>query len=240
MKVAVTGSSGLIGTALVASLRADGHEVIRLVRRTPRAADEVRWDPRAAYAGLLASGPPGSTALAGLSGCVQKGQGVLPETAAAVPSSLRMTRPDGYNAKAEDWKGTIWACSRWKPAGSMHYQLQWQSEKPFQEGVAVAWIDSRGDGNADRALSFRATMKTRGKVELSEVGLAFMSGVALDETDDPLNPSDQMFAHDDMAGFAVKAPLIAAPGTRWAYSSATTQILARIVREGVGGPGAKP
>ena len=33
MKVAVTGSSGLIGTALVASLRADGHEVIRLVRR---------------------------------------------------------------------------------------------------------------------------------------------------------------------------------------------------------------
>ena len=38
MKVAVTGSSGLIGTALVASLRADGHEVIRLVQRPPRAA----------------------------------------------------------------------------------------------------------------------------------------------------------------------------------------------------------
>ena len=66
MKVAVTGSSGLVGTALVASLRADGHEVIRLVRRTPRAADEVRWDPRAADAGLLA----GSSALDGLGGCV--------------------------------------------------------------------------------------------------------------------------------------------------------------------------
>ena len=39
-----------------------------------------------------------------------------------------------------------------------------------------------------------------------------------------------------MAAFAVKAPLIAEPGTRWAYSSATTQILARIIREGVGGP----
>ena len=51
MKVAVTGSSGLIGTALVASLRADGHEVIRLVRRPARSADEVRWDPRAADAG---------------------------------------------------------------------------------------------------------------------------------------------------------------------------------------------
>ena len=51
MKVAVTGSSGLIGTALTASLRADGHEVVRLVRRPPRAPDEVRWDPRAADAG---------------------------------------------------------------------------------------------------------------------------------------------------------------------------------------------
>jgi uncharacterized protein (TIGR01777 family) len=45
MKVAVTGSSGLIGQALVPALRSDGHEVLRLVRRTPRTADEHRWDP---------------------------------------------------------------------------------------------------------------------------------------------------------------------------------------------------
>jgi len=45
MKVAVTGSSGLIGTALVRALLADGHEVLRLVRRTPRTADEHRWEP---------------------------------------------------------------------------------------------------------------------------------------------------------------------------------------------------
>jgi uncharacterized protein len=51
MKVAVTGSSGLIGTALTASLRADGHQVVRLVRRPPRGDGEVRWDPRAADAG---------------------------------------------------------------------------------------------------------------------------------------------------------------------------------------------
>ena len=51
MKVAITGSSGLIGTALTASLQADGHQVVRLVRRPPRAADEIRWDPRAADAG---------------------------------------------------------------------------------------------------------------------------------------------------------------------------------------------
>ncbi|MFI6283520.1 TIGR01777 family oxidoreductase [Streptomyces sp. NPDC051018] len=56
MRIAVTGSSGLIGTALVHSLRADGHEVVRLVRRPARAGDEVEWDPRRQYvdtAGLV-------------------------------------------------------------------------------------------------------------------------------------------------------------------------------------------
>ena len=43
----VTGASGLIGPPLVASLRADGHEVVRLVRRAPQAPDEARWDPTA-------------------------------------------------------------------------------------------------------------------------------------------------------------------------------------------------
>jgi uncharacterized protein (TIGR01777 family) len=52
MKVAVTGSSGLIGSALIAGLLADGHEVVRMVRRPPRAAGEVRWDPHAADGGL--------------------------------------------------------------------------------------------------------------------------------------------------------------------------------------------
>jgi uncharacterized protein (TIGR01777 family) len=41
----MTGASGLIGSALVRSLTADAHEVVRLVRREPRAADERRWDP---------------------------------------------------------------------------------------------------------------------------------------------------------------------------------------------------
>lgn len=46
MKIAVTGSSGLIGSRLVPALRDDGHEVLRLVRRTPRTADEHRWAPQ--------------------------------------------------------------------------------------------------------------------------------------------------------------------------------------------------
>jgi len=55
-RIAVTGSSGLIGAALVRSLRADGHEVARLVRRPARSGDEVEWDPKRGYvdvAGLV-------------------------------------------------------------------------------------------------------------------------------------------------------------------------------------------
>ena len=47
MKIVISGSSGLIGSALVPALRAEGHEVLRLVRRTPKSADEAGWDPGA-------------------------------------------------------------------------------------------------------------------------------------------------------------------------------------------------
>lgn len=45
MRIAVAGSSGLIGTALVAALRAERHTVLRLVRRRANAPDERSWDP---------------------------------------------------------------------------------------------------------------------------------------------------------------------------------------------------
>lgn len=49
MRIAVTGSTGLIGSELVRSLLDDGHQVVRLVRRppAPRAdgSTEVRWNP---------------------------------------------------------------------------------------------------------------------------------------------------------------------------------------------------
>lgn len=44
-RVAVTGATGLIGTALVAQLKSDGYQVQKLVRRPVRTADEVFWDP---------------------------------------------------------------------------------------------------------------------------------------------------------------------------------------------------
>jgi len=51
MKIVITGSSGLIGSALVRVLRSEGdgqaHQVLRLVRRDATADDEVSWDPAA-------------------------------------------------------------------------------------------------------------------------------------------------------------------------------------------------
>lgn len=45
MRVVISGASGLIGTALSESLRADDHEVIALVRRPSRGPFESEWDP---------------------------------------------------------------------------------------------------------------------------------------------------------------------------------------------------
>ena len=68
LRIAVTGSSGLVGTALVAGLRASGHRVVRLVRRTPAGADEIAWDPLAPTGGLAPSALDGLDAAINLAG----------------------------------------------------------------------------------------------------------------------------------------------------------------------------
>ena len=65
-RIAVTGASGLIGSALVRSLTADGHEVVRLVRHGARGADEVCWDPEGQY--VDAAGLDGCDAVVNLAG----------------------------------------------------------------------------------------------------------------------------------------------------------------------------
>ena len=48
MRVAVSGSTGLVGSEVVTVLSAEGHEVVRLVRRAPAHGEKtVRWDPEA-------------------------------------------------------------------------------------------------------------------------------------------------------------------------------------------------
>lgn len=67
MDVLVSGSSGLIGSALRRALREEGHHPIRLVRAdSPKAGDTVRWDP--AEARIEANGIEGIHVVVHLAG----------------------------------------------------------------------------------------------------------------------------------------------------------------------------
>jgi uncharacterized protein (TIGR01777 family) len=49
MRVLVSGASGLVGTEVIRQLREQGHEALRLVRRTASAPDEVEWNPSTGF-----------------------------------------------------------------------------------------------------------------------------------------------------------------------------------------------
>ncbi len=66
MRIVVSGATGLIGSSLVPALGGAGHDVVRLVRREARGADEVSWDPDAGK--LETTALAGTDAVVNLSG----------------------------------------------------------------------------------------------------------------------------------------------------------------------------
>jgi uncharacterized protein (TIGR01777 family) len=65
MKIVISGASGLIGTQLVAKLSSSGHDVVRLVRRSPKSG-EIQWNPKSGT--LDAAALEGTDAVIHLSG----------------------------------------------------------------------------------------------------------------------------------------------------------------------------
>jgi len=53
-RIAITGASGLIGSALVGHLKSEGHTVQKLVRRPVVGPDEIQWDPKTGYVDIEA------------------------------------------------------------------------------------------------------------------------------------------------------------------------------------------
>jgi uncharacterized protein (TIGR01777 family) len=51
-RIAISGASGLIGTALSGHLREQGHTVLRFVRRPANSQDEIQWDPKSGFVDL--------------------------------------------------------------------------------------------------------------------------------------------------------------------------------------------
>jgi hypothetical protein len=72
--VAVTGSTGLIGTAVVAGLRAGGDDVVRLVRGPAAGEDTIAWDPRAPGGGLAPAALDGVDGVVHLAGAPVAGR----------------------------------------------------------------------------------------------------------------------------------------------------------------------
>jgi uncharacterized protein (TIGR01777 family) len=95
MNVLVTGSTGLVGSALIAFLRAQGHRVTRLVRPASRlqpTPDEpvVRWDPEAGM--IEASGLEGHDAVVHLAGETLQGRWTAAKKARIRESRVRGTQ----------------------------------------------------------------------------------------------------------------------------------------------------
>jgi uncharacterized protein len=102
VRVAITGSSGLIGGALTRDLAGDGTEVVRLVRRGPAGTGEIRWDPAAPDAGLSPGSLAGIDAVVHLSGApIASGRWT-----AARKQELRASRIDSTAALARVLAGT--------------------------------------------------------------------------------------------------------------------------------------
>lgn len=121
----VAGASGLIGGALVRSLTDDGHEVVRLVRRAPRGADEVRWDPEA-----------GRVDAAGLVGC-----DAVVNLAGAGVGDHRWT--DAYKARIRD--------SRVRGTTALAEAVAGLDVKPrvFLNGSAIGYYGETGERAVD-------------------------------------------------------------------------------------------
>src|SRR5689334_7090635 len=103
LTIAVTGSSGLIGTALTALLTTGGHQVIRLVRRLPRHAGERYWRPEDPDSELL----DGVDAVIHLAGASIGGR-FTPERKAAIRDSrIPPTRRLAELAAKKAGQGTL-------------------------------------------------------------------------------------------------------------------------------------
>jgi uncharacterized protein (TIGR01777 family) len=92
VKVLVSGSHGLIGTALIPALAARGHEVVRLVRTGGTAAPgSVRWDPDAPGGGQI-----DTAALEGIDAAIHlAGESVAGRWTAAKKARIRESRVRG-------------------------------------------------------------------------------------------------------------------------------------------------
>lgn len=105
----------------------------------------------------------------GIGACVRNVIGILPGTSPPVPPSLALLKTGTYQSNGADWKSPVFACTAYRETNPQSFQIQWQLSKVPTEGTGVAWIDENKDGKPDRAFGFRATLKKKKEVTLSDI-----------------------------------------------------------------------
>lgn len=159
--IAITGATGLIGTALVQRLRSRGHAVRRLVRSTRgQQAGDVVWDP--------ARGPLDPAALADVSAVVHlAGEPVAQRWTAARKVAIRESRVQGTTALAAAISGmagpppVLLSGSAVGYYGDRHEELLDEGSRPgddFLSGVTQDW--ERATHSASRAGARVVLMRT--------------------------------------------------------------------------------
>jgi len=143
MRILVTGSTGLIGTALVPLLSGRGHEVIRLVRPgSASSTDVVHWDPR--------SGTIDAAAIEGLDGVVHlAGENIAAgRWRATQKDQIRESRVGGTNLLSESLARLARPPQVWISASAIGYygdrgdEILREESPPgfgFLPKVCVAW-----------------------------------------------------------------------------------------------------
>jgi uncharacterized protein len=131
LTVAITGSSGLVGSALAALLASGGHQVIRLVRRAPAHDGERRWDPDDPDPGLLR----GTSALVHLAGASIAGRFTADHKRSIRASRITPTRRLAELAAATPGGPTVMVA-----ASAIGYYGPRGGDEPLTEG------SPRGDG----------------------------------------------------------------------------------------------
>ncbi|KHK60551.1 beta-lactamase [Burkholderia sp. A9] len=147
-------------------------------------------------------------------------------------------RPRRTRAVVVMWRGQVIA-ERYAPGFTADTPLPgWSMTKTVTAalvGMLVAQHKLSPDSSA-LLPEWRGGGDPRAAITLDEL-LRMTSGLQFNEDyDDPLSDvAVMLFTQPDTARFASAKPLAATPGTRWHYSSGTSAIVARVMREAMGG-----
>ncbi|MCR4467334.1 serine hydrolase [Burkholderia sp. SCN-KJ] len=148
------------------------------------------------------------------------------------------TRPRRTRAVVVMWRGQVIA-ERYAPGFAADTPLPgWSMTKTVTAALAGMLVAQHKLSPDASALlpEWRDSGDPRAAITLDEL-LRMTSGLQFNEDyDDPLSDvAVMLFTQPDTARFASAMPLAAQPGTQWYYSSGTSAILARVMREAMGG-----